>query len=198
MRRLGPKHHLCRRLGQKLCNTEKCAVTRRSYPSGQHGQKGRRKTTEFGQQLLEKQKAKQIYGLMERQFRRYYTFAKKKLGATDVLLLQVLERRLDNAVFRAGLAPTRPAARQLVSHGKIQLNGRKATIPSIQLKVGDTITLNEKMLARIKEAAKKRTDTPSWLSRDAELNAKVVDLPKPEDVPQNINAKLIVESYSRS
>ena len=135
---------------------------------------------------------------MERQFRRYYTSAKKKLGATDVLLLQILERRLDNAVFRAGLAPTRPAARQLVSHGKVQLNGRRVTIPSIQLKVGDAITLNEKMLLKIKEAAKKRTNLPSWLSRDAELNAKVVDLPKPEDVPQNINAKLIVESYSRS
>lgn len=198
MRRLGPKHHICRRLGQKLCNTEKCPVTRRSYPSGQHGQKGRRKITEFGQQLLEKQKAKHIYGLMERQFRRYYVSAKKKLGATDVLLLQVLERRLDNAVFRAGLAPTRPAARQLVSHGNVKLNGRKVTIPSIQLKVGDTITLNEKMLAKGKEATKKRTDIPSWLSRDAEFNAKVVDLPKPEDVPQNINAKLIVESYSRS
>lgn len=197
MRHLGPKHHLCRRLGQKICTTDKCPVTRRNYPSGQHGPKGRRKMTEYGQQLLEKQKAKFIYGLTERQFRKYYVEAKKKLGATDVLLMQFLERRLDNIVFRAGLAPTRSGARQLVTHGQITVNGKKLDIPSAQLKVGDVVKLKEKMLSKIIEVVKKRTDLPAWLSRDADLSAKVVGLPKVEDMPQNINVKLIVESYSR-
>ncbi len=197
-RHLGPKHHLCRRVGQKLCSTDKCPVTRRNYPSGQHGPKGgRRKITEFGQQLLEKQKAKHVYGGMERQFKRYYVEAKKKLGATDVLLMQLLERRLDNAVYRAGLAPTRSGARQLVSHGHFSVNGRRVTIPSIQLKVGDTIKLADKFSVKVKELVKKRTDMPSWLSRDPDLLVKMVDLPKSSELPANINAKLIVESYSR-
>ncbi len=197
-RHLGPKHHLCRRLGQRICSTDKCPLTRRNYPSGQHGQKGRRKITEFGQQLLEKQKAKYTYGLMERQFKRSYETAKKKPGATDVLLMQLLEQRLDNVVYRAGLAPTRAAARQLVGHGHVLVNKKVLDIPSVQVRVGDVVSLDEISLAKAKEPAKKRTDLPGWLNRDADLVVKVANSPKPEDLPQNINAKLIVESYSRA
>ena len=128
-RYLGPKHRLCRRVGERMCTSDKCPVVKRNYPPGLHGPKGRSKLTGYGLQLREKQKARWLYGILERQFRRYYQEAIRQRGANDIILLQLLETRLDNIVYRLGMAKTRAAARQLVNHGHILVNSKKGDIP---------------------------------------------------------------------
>ena len=201
-RLLGPKHHLCRRLGERVCTSEKCPVMRRAYPPGVHGPKGYGRVTEYGTQLREKQKAKYTYGVMERQFRRYYEQALSQTGNTAEIFLQQLERRLDNVVWRLGFARSRQEARQLVSHGWVLVNGQRVNIPSYIVKVGETISLkkeakNSARLKAIGEYTQARTPV-SWLMfEDANLSGKVMSLPSQNDFPKNINMTLVVEYYSR-
>lgn len=200
---------LCRREGLKLflkgerCYTPKCAIDRRNYPPGQHGQARRRKESEFGLQLREKQKVRRIYGVLERQFRRYYEEATRQKGVTGEILLQLLETRLDNVVYRLGFASSRPEARQLVRHGHFAVNGHKVDIPSIQVKVGDEIALREGSSASpkfkdMREFAATQ-NSPGWLQKNPEtLTAKVLALPRREDVDDiPISEHLIIERYSR-
>lgn len=201
-RLLGPKHHLCRRLGERVCTSEKCPVMRRAYPPGVHGPKGYGRVTEYGSQLKEKQKAKYTYGVMERQFRRYYEQALSQTGNTAELFLQQLERRLDNVVFRLGLARSRSEARQLVNHGWILVNSKRVNIPSYIVRIGETISLkkdakNTARLKAIEELVQTRTPM-SWLVMDtSNLSGKILSLPGKDDFPQNINMTLVVEFYSR-
>lgn len=204
----GPVCRLCRRESMKLflkgerCFSEKCAVDRRNYAPGQHGRRRGRKVLAYGLQLREKQKAKRIYGVLERQFRRLFRGAERQRGITGETLLLSLERRLDNIVHRAGFAPSRPAARQLVSHGHVLVNGRKIDIPSYQVVGGQEITLKESskkndFVVASLESAKSR-GIPRWIELDAEqLKAKVVSLPGREDVALPIQEKMIVELYSK-
>lgn len=200
---------LCRREGHKLflkgerCYTPKCAIDRRSYPPGQHGQQRRRKESEFGLQLREKQKVRRIYGIMERQFRRYYEEAARQKGVTGEILLQMLETRLDNVVYRLGFASSRPEGRQLVRHGHYLVNGKKVNIPSFRVKVGDAISVREKSSSSpkfkdIRELAAQHS-SPGWLEKDPEkLTAKVLALPQREDIDDiPIAEHLIIERYSR-
>ncbi|MFA4818843.1 MAG: 30S ribosomal protein S4 [Patescibacteria group bacterium] len=202
-RYLGPKHHMCRRVGERLCNTDKCPITKRNYPPGVHGVKGRSKLTGFGVQLREKQKARWVYGILERQFRNYYAKAISQKGATDVRFLQLLESRLDNIVFRLGLAKTRAAARQIVNHGHITINGKKVDIPSYQVKVGQTIAVDKNSLSKayFKELAKPWAHPLTeydWLARDPqEFTGQLLALPNIEQVQHPFDMKLIVEFYSR-
>lgn len=203
----GPSCRLCRRENMELflkgdrCYTDKCALKRRNYPPGQHGQ-GRSKTSDYGVQLREKQKVKRMYGLLEKQFRGYFERADRMKGVTGSNLLSLLERRLDNVVYRLGFASSRAESRQLVSHGHFTLNGRKATIPSIQVKAGDRIELREKSqkVAQINESldAVVRRGIPQWLEleRDAFKGAVKV-LPVREDITTPIQEQLIVELYSK-
>ncbi len=202
---------LCRREGMKLflkgerCLSPKCAVERRAFPPGMHGKKQtfRRKTSDYGTQLREKQKARRVYGVMERQFRRYFEEASRTTGMTGVNLLAMLERRLDNVIYRLGLADSRPQARQLVRHGHIEVNGRKTNIPSFQVSVGDVIHVRQS--AQSKTYFKDRVQlmqgaakTPAWLKFNfAGLTAEVVGNPAREDVEIPLNEQLIVEYYSR-
>ena len=203
----GPSCRLCRRENMELflkgdrCYTDKCALKRRNYPPGQHGQ-GRTKTSDYGVQLREKQKVKRLYGLLEKQFRSYFERADRMKGVTGENLLSLLERRLDNVVYRLGFASSRAEARQLVRHGHFTLNGRKATIPSMQVKAADVIELREKSRAvvSINEAldAVVRRGVPQWLEleRDAfKGTAKL--LPVREDIVTPIQEQLIVELYSK-
>lgn len=196
----GPKHRLCRAEGVALCGSPKCPVIRKNAgPPGQHGQKGRRKPSEYGIQLREKQKVKRMYGVLERQFKNYFKSAVSKKASTGEVLLQILETRLDNVIYRLGLASTRPQARQLVSHGHVQVNGKRVTIPSYNVKIGDVIALSPKAanLDFIKKlAAEKDQKLPSWLSRQATVG-KVNTMPKREELEADINERLIVEYYSR-
>lgn len=202
---------LCRREGMKLflkgerCLSPKCAVERRAFPPGMHGKKQtfRRKTSDYGTQLREKQKARRVYGVMERQFRRYFEEAGRTTGMTGVNLLAMLERRLDNVVYRLGLADSRPQARQLVRHGHFEVNGRKTNIPSYQVSVGDVIKVREsaqsktyfKDRAQLMQGAAK---TPAWLKFTfTAMSAEVVGNPAREDVEIPLNEQLIVEYYSR-
>ena len=201
-RDLRPKHKLCRKFGEKLCDSPKCPITRRSYPPGQHGpnQKGHKKLSSFGKQLREKQKVKRIYGLLEKQFSNYVAEASRKTGDTGKFLLNYLESRLDNVVYRLGLAPSRSAARQLVNHGHILVNGKKIDIASYRVKVGEVVTLKEKTRAsklfeNISDKLAK-LEAPSWLSPDAKnLSGKVLNFPTAEN--PNFDTSLIVEFYSR-
>lgn len=198
---------LCRREGAKLflkgdrCYTDKCAIDRRSYAPGQHGQ-NRKKISEYGIQLREKQKARRIYGVLEKQFRNYFEKAERQPGVTGENLLRLLERRLDNVIYRLGLAGSRAEARQLVRHGHFTVNGRKVNIPSYLVKVGDEIAVKEgsagsPKFKEIKEAAAHKTP-PAWLEGNAEnLRGRVVALPSREDMDVNIEEHLIVELYSR-
>lgn len=197
----------CRREGQKLflkgdrCYTDKCAVTARPYPPGQHGQ-GRRKNSEYGLQLREKQKAKRYYGVLEKQFRSYFEIADRKPGQTGENLLSLLETRLDNAIYRLGFAMSRAEARQLVSHGHFTVNGRKVTIPSFLLKPGMVISVREKSrnLEKIKASVEANAfrQPPKWLEYDAtNMIAKVVALPARDDIDLPIEEHLIVELYSK-
>ena len=197
----GPKHKLCRAEGMAICGSPKCPVIRKNAGRpGQHGQKGRRKISEYGLQLRAKQKIKKIYGVLERQFRRYFTIASKKKAATGEALLQILETRLDNTIYRMGLAKSRYQARQLVSHGHVAVNSQKVTIPSFNVKIGDVITLSAKAanFDFIKKLAEETKDlkVPAWLSRQAAVG-KITSLPKREDIEDPINERLVVEFYSR-
>ena len=198
---------LCRREGQKLflkgdrCYTQKCALECRSYAPGQHGQ-GRSKASDYGLQLREKQKAKRYYGILESQFRGYFEMAERHPGQTGENLLSILETRLDNAVYRMGMASSRKEARQLVRHGHFTLNGKKADIPSILLRVGDVIALKEKSRAseKIKGLMEAMADmtAPKWLELDKEaVSAKVIAAPARDDIDFEFNEQLIIELYSK-
>ncbi|RJO59176.1 30S ribosomal protein S4 [Candidatus Parcubacteria bacterium] len=200
-RYLGSKHNRCRRYGVKLCDSAKCPVVRRPYPPGQHGPKGTSRLSEYGLQLAEKQKAKIIYGLLERQFQNYFHKAIQKKGDTGLILLQLLERRLDNVVYRLGLAATHSQARQYVSHNFIMVDGKKVNIPSFLVKVNDEISVvnKPKIRSQIAERLKgTKGKTPDWLSLEAEKQSgKILRLPETDDVQQPLNMQLIVEYYSR-
>lgn len=197
----GPKNKKARRLGVDLgLKTNPKSLERRlNTPPGQHGKKGQKKLSDYGLQLAEKQKAKIAYGLLEKQFHKYYTVATRNPSATGEMMLSLLERRLDNVVYRLGLAPTRRAARQLVSHGNALVNGRKMTIPSYQVGLNDTVTLSAKGLAipYVKALLEQKDfSTPSWLERKAAVG-KVLRAPQRDDITEAINEQLIVEFYSR-
>ena len=203
----GPVCRLCRREGMKLflkgdrCYTEKCAIERRNYPPGQHGQ-ARPKSSGYGLQLREKQKAKRIYSVLESQFRNYFQKAERKPGVTGKYLLTLLETRLDNVVHRLGFASSRNGARQLITHGHFKVNGRKVNITSYQLKQGDTIELIEKSkkIEFIKESMESAVHRgiPQWLELNPEKFAGVVkSLPAREDITLPIQEQLIVELYSK-
>ena len=205
----GPVCRLCRRDGTKLflkgakCFSEKCPVEKRNFPPGQHGQSRKvKKVVGYGLQLREKQKAKRIYFTLETQFRAYYQKASNKTGVTGELLLQQLETRLDNVVYRLGFAFSRRQARQIVRHGHIQVNGRKVNIPSFQCKIGDEIAIREGSKALVLlETAKDFLSGQSrvnWLEVASDnLSGKVIALPKREDVNLPVNEQLIVELYSK-
>lgn len=191
-----------RRLGIRRTDSPKDPVVRRNYPPGIHGPKGRKRITEYGSQLAEKQKAKVVYNLAERQFRKYYETANRRQGDTGQILLQLLELRLDNVIYRLGLAKTRPQARQMVNHGFFLVNNKKVDIPSYQVKPKDEITIKtqkskSKLFDNLTKALEKH-ETPAWLFFDPkELKAKVLGLPKPEEAEGIFNPRLIVEFYSK-
>ncbi|MDQ2087609.1 30S ribosomal protein S4 [Herbivorax sp. ANBcel31] len=198
---------LCRREGEKLflkgerCTTNKCAISRRAYAPGQHGQ-GRKKLSEYGIQLREKQKARRYYGILESQFRKYFNMAVKKEGITGDNLLQILELRLDNVVYRMGLGMSRKEARQLVRHGHFTVNGKKVNIPSYLVKVGDIVAVNEKSRnsSKLKDNAEAASAKPDneWISYDADnLTGKITALPSRDDIDLPIKESLIVELYSK-
>lgn len=201
-----PKCRLCRREGVKLflkgtrCFTPKCPIEKRGgVPPGFHGVKSRRKLSDFGIQMRAKQKAKRTYGVLERQFRRYFDNATKVPGATGAVLLRLLETRLDNVLYRLGFTNNRAAARQLISHGHVLLNNKKHNIPSTNLKVNDIITLDTKALSLDfikKQLEEKERVIPGWLDKKAAVG-KVVKLPARDDIDTDINEQLIVEYYSR-
>jgi len=196
----GPTHKLCRAEGIALCGLSKCPVIRKNAAlPGQHGQRGRRKPSEYGIQLREKQKVKRIYGVLERQFARYFDLASRKKAATGEALLQILESRLDNVIYRLNFAETRPQARQLVSHGHVFVGDQKVTIPSYNVKIHDVITLSQKAsnLGFVKKLTEdKNRKLPDWLEKKATVG-RVKSIPKREDLETDINERLIVEYYSR-
>ena len=196
---------LCRREGQKLflkgerCYSTKCALERRNYAPGQHGQ-GRKKQSEYGLQLSEKQHAKRFSGVPETQFRNLFDKAVKKKGQTGENLMIALETRLDNVVFRLGFAASRKEARQLVTHGHFTVNGKKANIPSMEVKAGDVIKVKEKSQSspKFKEIREMSITVPSWMTVDVDkLEGKVVAMPRREDIDTPIAEHLIVELYSK-
>jgi small subunit ribosomal protein S4 len=199
-RYLGPTHKLCRRARQPLCQSKNCAVDRRPYPPGEHG-RGRIRETDYQIQLREKQKLRAMYGVLERQFRRYYREAARQKGITGDNLLRILESRLDNVVYRAGFAQTRPQARQLVNHGHFEVNGSKVDIPSYQVKAGDVVTLRERSqnLIVVEHAVGTVTHTlPEWLDITADTRTIVVqDIPNRAQIDTQIREQLIVELYSK-
>ncbi|MBK9577877.1 MAG: 30S ribosomal protein S4 [Fibrobacterota bacterium] len=204
----GPVCRLCRREHEKLflkgdrCFTEKCAIERRNVVPGQHGMLRRRQASEYGTQLREKQKTKRSYGVLEKQFRGYFEEAAHAKGVTGENLLQLLEMRLDNIVYRMGFAPNRNLSRQLVRHGHFRVNGRKASIPSIRLKVGDVVEVmdNSRSLAAIQAAlagASRRTEV-EWVSVDkVKFAGRVLSQPARTQIPTPVNEQLIVELYSK-
>ena len=214
-RTIGPVCKLCRREGEKLflkgarCLSAKCAIERRGYAPGQHGKtgqfkRGRSRSTDYLMQLREKQKARRIYGVMERQFRRYFDAALRSKGLTGATLLAMLERRLDNIVYRLGFATSRAQARQLVMHGHIDLNGMRHDVPSHVLKPGDEITIHptSAKLAYFKnlsqEVAENTAPPPRWLGLDPmQMSGKVLAIPAREDIDVKLSEQLIVEYYSR-
>ncbi len=208
----GPVCKLCRREGEKLflkgdrCFTPKCSFERRPYPPGQHGQEAqyhRTRASDYALQLREKQKARRIYGVLERQFRRYFKEALRRPGLTGENLLVILERRLDNVVYRLGLAASRAQARQLVQHGHFVVNGRRTNIPSFLVRPGDVIEVREGSRKRayfkeVRDYLHDRPPVPDWLRFDSNaLRAEVLRLPKREDIDLPLNEQLIVEYYSR-
>lgn len=202
----GPSCRLCRREGQKLflkgerCYSGKCAIEKRNYAPGQHGQNNRKKTSDYGLQLREKQKAKRFYGLQETQFRNYFDKAAKKKGITGENLLVMLETRLDNAVFRMGFASSRKEARQLVRHGHFLVNGKKQDIPSAAIKAGDVIKVKDKSMSspKFKEVREMSISTPSWITVDTDkLEGRILAIPTREEIDTPIAEHLIVELYSK-
>ena len=203
----GPSCKLCRREGKKLflkgdrCLTDKCAVARRATVPGQHGA-GRKSVKEYGQHLREKQTARRYYGVQEKQFKKYYVAADSQEGIAGENLLSLLERRFDNVVYRMGMASSRKEARQLVRHAHFTLNGKKADIPSLILKVGDVVALKEKSRSseKLKELMENMAsvNAPKWLEVNADAaSAKVIAVPSREDVDFDFNEQLIIEFYSK-
>jgi small subunit ribosomal protein S4 len=201
----GPVCRFCRREGAKLylkgerCYTPKCAIERRAVPPGQHGQARRRKASDYGLQLRAKQKARRTYGLLEKQFRNYFEMATREPGVTGLNLLRHLEMRLDNVVYRFGLAASRKQARQLVGHRHFVVNGRPVNIPSFRVRPGDEVKVRERNTAIdvALEASRLRT-MPSWLAfNDSELAGKVLGLPERDEMETGVEEHLIVEFYSR-
>lgn len=203
----GPVCRLCRREGTKLflkgkkCFDQKCPVVKRAYAPGEHGQT-KKKLSEYGLQLREKQKAKRIYGVLEAQFRRYFEAAAKKKGVTGEVLLQLLERRLDNVVYRLGLATSRAEARQLVRHGHFSVNGRRVNIPSYLVREGDIIALTPgtRDMPRMKELIEFASahTPPAWLELDLEnVRARVLRVPRREEIDIPVQERMIVELYSK-
>jgi len=212
---LGPVCRLCRREGEKLylkgerCFTPKCAIDRRSFPPGQHGRTGSRGTrsrsgreSDYLRQLRAKQRARRVYGVLERQFRRYYEVANQRRGLTGLNLLQILESRLDNVVYRLGFAANRAQARLLVTHGHFTVNGRRTDVPSMLLKEGDTVAVRDgsrslEYFKVLPDLAEGRT-SPSWVNRDIrQLSGSVQRLPERAEIDAFLNEQLIVEYYSR-
>ena len=204
----GPVCKLCRREKQKLflkgtkCFTEKCPVERKNYPPGQHGLSRRAKVSDYSVQLREKQKVKRTYGVLETQFRNYFELASKQKGRTGENLVKLLERRLDNVIYRAGLAASRKAARQLVRHRHFKINGKPVNVPSYLLKAGDTVQVKDKskQVKVFHESMKKIKDDmlPAWLQVDkAGLKGTLLAIPERIDIPFNANEQLIVELYSK-
>ncbi len=207
-RYIGAVCRLCRREDMKLflkgerCYTDKCGYERRSYPPGQHGQSRRKKRSDYGEQLREKQKVKRIYGIAERQFRGYYHKALRTKGVSGHMLIQLLERRLDNVVYRMGFASDHAEARQLVRHGHFTINGKKVNIPSYLVRPKDVIAVREssQKMARINEAlaAVDRRGVPQWIVLDKEnFRGAISQLPTREDVTLPIREQLIIELYSK-
>jgi small subunit ribosomal protein S4 len=214
----GPACKLCRREGEKLflkgqrCFTPKCAFERRSFVPGQHGPSGSRgnrsgrggtgRVSDYSKQLRAKQKARRVYGIYERQFRRYYSKALKARGITGLMLLQILESRLDNVIFRLGFASSRAQARLLVTHGHFIVNGRRTDVPSMNLAVGDVLSVREGSMdatyfKELPELAEAR-NIPVWLSRDIKtLSGNILRMPERPEIDGNLNEQLIVEYYSR-
>ena len=207
-RNLDPKCRQCRREGEKLllkaekCFTEKCAIEKRNYPPGQHGQRRSSRLSDYGVQLREKQKLRRIYGVLEKQFRSYYAEADRKKGITGENLLQMLESRLDNVAYKMGLGGSRTEARQIVRHNSILVNGKRVNIPSYQVQPGDSISVADqsKDQLRIKsalEAADER-GLPEWLEVDVKkLTGIFKNRPERDDLPSTINESLVVELYSK-
>ena len=196
----GPKTRISRKFGEPLFGPDK-SFDKKNYPPGQHGQnKRRQKKSEYAIQLMEKQKAKYLYGILERQFRNLFSKASRKDGITGENLLQLLESRLDNVVYRLGIAPTRRSARQLVSHKHITVNGNLVNIPSFNVKEGDMIAVREKSksLSSIAESISRQSNRFKWLEwDDKSLSGKLIMYPDRESIPENINEQLIVELYSK-
>lgn len=196
----GPRHKACRRARQPLCQSKKCPVDRRPYPPGEHG-RGRIRESDYLVQLREKQKLRAMYGVLERQFRRYYELAARQPGITGDNLLRLLESRLDNVVWRSGLAATRPQARQLVNHGHFRVNGQKVDIPSYRVRPGDVVTVKDRSQELV--AIQHAVDTlgrpvPEWLDVDhADRKVVVKDLPSRHQIDTAVNEQLVVELYSK-
>ena len=207
-RYIGPVCRLCRREGMKLflkgerCYTEKCAIEKRNFAPGQHGKTRKQKLAGYGLQLREKQKVKRIYGVLEDQFRGYFETADRTKGITGEVLLQLLERRLDNVIYRLGLATSRPQARQLVRHGHFMINGRKVDVPSYSVKAGDVVTVrgtsaqNASIVHAMEEV--KGRGIPEWLTFDAgQMTGRIQSLPTREQINLPVQEQLIVELYSK-
>jgi len=205
----GPVCRLCRREGMKLflkgerCHTEKCAIEKRNFAPGQHGKDRRPKIVGYGLQLREKQKARRYYGILEGQFRNLFEKAARTKGVTGDNMLNLLERRLDNVIYRMGLGTSRPQARQIVRHGHIQVNGRKVNIPSFVVKVGDVVEVGEKSrdnptILSARDATA-HAPSPNWIEMDREnLKGRVLTMPRREELVQiQLNEQLIVELYSK-
>ncbi|MBT3864634.1 30S ribosomal protein S4 [Candidatus Peregrinibacteria bacterium] len=206
MRYTGPACRLCRREGEKLflkgekCTSQKCPLLKKNYAPGHKGNKsGFGKQSEYGRQLRNKQKAKRMYGVAEKPFRRYYGIATKQEGITGENLLRILEQRLDNVVYRSGLADSRAQARQFVSHGLIKLNNKKAKTPSQLVKIGDKIAINAKDGVQAFDGVEKKKDTsPKWLKVDLKKGeSEVAFLPEKDDFEGSIDSQMIVEFYSK-
>ncbi|MDL2227995.1 30S ribosomal protein S4 [Odoribacter sp. OttesenSCG-928-L07] len=199
-RYIGPKSKIARKFREPIYGPDKY-LERKNYAPGMHGvNKRRKKTSEYGLQLEEKQKAKYTYGILERQFRNIFDKASRKGGVTGIILLQLIESRLDNIVYRLGIAPSRAAARQLVGHRHIEVNGQIVNIPSYQLKPGDIVSVRErsKSLEVITNSVAGRTNQLSWLEWDSNLlSGKFMNYPERDEIPENIKEQLIVELYSK-
>ncbi len=214
-KQLSPVCKLCRREGEKLylkgerCYTPKCAIERRNFAPGQHGRTGSRsggnrtgRESDYLRQLRAKQRARRVYGILERQFRRYYEVANQRRGLTGLNLLQILESRLDNIVYRLGFASSRPEARVLVTHGHFTVNGRRTDVPSMLLREGDVVAVRDgsrhlEYFKALGEVANART-SPSWLNRDTtQLSGAIQRLPERAEIDGSLNEQLIVEYYSR-
>jgi small subunit ribosomal protein S4 len=207
----GPVCKLCRREGEKLflkgerCFTPKCAFERRGYPPGQHGKSAqyrRRRESDYNRQLRAKQKARRVYGILEKQFRRYYEVSLERRGLTGLNLLQILESRLDNVVFRLGFADSRAQARLLVTHGHFSVNGRRTDVPSMLVSEGDEISVRDGSRKRTYfknlSAVAEEKNVPSWLSRDMNnMSGTLIRLPERSEIDGNLNEQLVVEYYSR-